>query len=169
MVRCFTGNVFHMQQFCRCLYYLAWRYTAELNRLSCPNNKMYDDAVFADRFRYQLTMFEIREVIGLSRLVHTNITYEIVTTKIIAALCRISYSLHDLLGMNSIVCHVKRARCMMVWFSMIDSDINWLMFEVCILIGLSLLLRIPIAYKYLYTTSPHITGLMRETISHSVL
>ena len=85
---------------------------------------MYDDAVFADGFRYQLTIFEIREVIGLSRLVHANIAYEIVTTKIIAALCRISYSLHDLIRMNSIVCHVKRARCVMVWFSMIDSDIN---------------------------------------------
>ena len=147
-----------MRQFCRFLYYLALLYTAEFNRLSCPNNNMYDDAVFADRFRYQLTMLEIREVIGLSRLVHGNIAYEIVTTNIIAALCRISYSLHYFIRMNSIVCHVKRARCMMVWFSMIDSDINWLMFEVCILIRLSLLLNTPIAYKYLYKTSPHITA-----------
>ena len=75
---------------------------------------MYDDAVLAERFRYQLTMFGIREVIGLSRLVHTNIAYEIVTTKIIAAFFRISYCLHDLMRMNSIVCHVKRARCMML-------------------------------------------------------
>ena len=169
MVRCITCNVFHMRQFCRFFYYLAWLYTAELNRLSCPNNKMYDDAFFADQLRYQLTMFEIREVVELSRLVHANIAYEIVTTIIIAAFCRISYCLHDMIRMNSIVCHVKRARCMMVRFSMIDSDINWLMFEVCILIGLSLLLDTPIAYKYLDNTSPHITGLMRETISHSVL
>ena len=158
-----------MRQLCRFLYYLARLYPAEFNRLSCPNNKMNDDAVFDDRFRYQLTMFQIREVIGLTRLVHANIAYEIATTKIIAAFCRISYCLHDFVRMNSIVCHVKIARCMMVWFSMIDSDINWLMFEVCILIGLSLLLDNPIAYKYLYKTSPHITGLMRETISHSVL
>ena len=156
MVRCTTCNVFHMRQFCRFLYYLAWLYTAEFNRLSCPNNKMYDDAVFADRFRYQLTMFEIREVIGLSRLVHTNIAHEIVTTKIIAALCRVSYSLHDLIEMNSLVCHVKRARCMMVWFSMIDSDINWLMSEVWILIELSLLLDTPIANKYQYINHHHI-------------
>ena len=85
---------------------------------------MDDDAVLADRFRYQLTMFEIREVVGLSRLIHANIAYEIVTTIIIAAFCRISYCLHDLIRMNSIVCHVKRARCVMVRFSMIDSDIN---------------------------------------------
>ena len=52
---------------------------------------MYDDAVFADRFRYQLTMFEIREVIGLSRLVHANIAYEIDTAKIVAAFFRIFY------------------------------------------------------------------------------
>ena len=149
MVRCITSNVFHMRQFCRFFYCLSWLYTAEFNRLSCPNNKMYDDAVFADRFRCQLTMLEIHEVIGLSRLVHANIAYDIVTTNIIAALCRISYSLHDFIRMSSIVCYVKRARCMMVWFSMIDSDINWLMFEVCILIGLSLLLDTPIAYKYL--------------------
>ena len=43
------------------------------------------------------------------------------------------------------------------------------MFEVCILIGRSLLLDTLIAYKYLYKTSPHITGLMRETISHCEL
>ena len=169
MVRCITCNAHHMRQFCRFLYYLAWLYTAKFNRLSCPNNKMYDDAVFADRFRCQLTMFQVRKVIGQTRHVHANIAYEIVTTKIIAAFCRIFYCLHDLIRMNSIVYHVKRARCMMVWFSKNDSDINWLMFEVCILVWLSLLLDTPIAYKYLYKTSPHITGLMRETISHSVL
>ena len=32
-------------------------YTVEFNCLSCANNKMYDNAVFADRFRHQLTMF----------------------------------------------------------------------------------------------------------------
>ena len=169
MVRCTTCNVSHMRQFCRFFYYLAWLYTAEFNRLSCPNNKMYDDAVFADRSRHQLTMFEIREVIGLSRLVHANISYEVVTTKIIAALCRISYSLHDLIRMNSIVCHVQWARCTIMWFLVIDADINWLMFKACILIGLSRLIGTHIAYKYLYKTSPHITGLMRETISHSEL
>ena len=59
MVRCITCNVLHMRQFCRFLYCLAWFDTVEWNRLPCPNNEMYDDAVFANRFHYQLTMFGI--------------------------------------------------------------------------------------------------------------
>ena len=35
----------------------AWFYTIEFNRLQCSNNKMYDGAVFADRFWYQLPYF----------------------------------------------------------------------------------------------------------------
>ena len=57
MVRCSTCNVFHMRQFFRFLYCLAWFDTVEFNRQPCPNDKMYDDIVFADRFRYQLAMF----------------------------------------------------------------------------------------------------------------
>ena len=56
---------------------------------------MYDDAVFADRFRYQLTMFGFPVLIGLSRPLHAHIAYEIDTSKIIAAFFRISYCLHD--------------------------------------------------------------------------
>ena len=41
----------------------AWFDTLELNRLPCSNNKIYDDADFADRFRYQLAMFGIRLLI----------------------------------------------------------------------------------------------------------
>ena len=67
---------------------------------------MYDDAVFADRFRYQLAMFRIRVLIGLSQLLHDHIAYEADGAKIVAAFCRISYSLHDLKRLNSIVCHV---------------------------------------------------------------
>ena len=85
---------------------------------------MYDDAISADRFRYQLTMFGIRLLIGLSRLVHAHVAYETDGAKIIAAFSRISYCLHDLIRLNSIVRHVERARCMMMWFSMMDSDIN---------------------------------------------
>ena len=110
--------------------------TLEFNRLPCSNNKMYDDAVLADRFRYQLTMFGIRVLIWLSRLLHAHIVYEIYTAKIIAAFIPISYCLHDLIRLNLFVCHAQRARCTIMWFTMIDSDINWLMFEVCILIGL---------------------------------
>ena len=43
------------------------------------------------------------------------------------------------------------------------------MFAVCLLTGLSRLLDTHIAYKYLYKTSPLITGLMREAISQSGL
>ena len=47
---------------------------------------MYDDAVFADRFRYHLTMFGIGVLIGLPRLIRAHIAYEIYTAKITAAL-----------------------------------------------------------------------------------
>ena len=56
---------------------------------------MYDDAFFASRFRYQLSMFGIRLLIGLSRLIHAHVAYETDGAKIIAAFCRISYCLHD--------------------------------------------------------------------------
>ena len=48
--------------------------------------QMCDDAVFADRFRYQLTMFGIAVLLGLSRLLPAHIAYEIDTAKIAAAL-----------------------------------------------------------------------------------
>ena len=51
------------------------------NRLPCPKDKMYNDEVFADRFRYQLTMFEVCILIGLSRLFHAHIAYEIVLSE----------------------------------------------------------------------------------------
>ena len=43
---------------------------------------MYDDIVFANRFRYQLNMFEVCVLIWLSRLQYTHIAYEIVIQKI---------------------------------------------------------------------------------------
>ena len=55
----------------------AWFDTLEFNRLQCSNNKIYDDADFADRFRYHLTMFWMRILIRLSRLLNTHIAYEI--------------------------------------------------------------------------------------------
>ena len=53
----------------------AWFDTVEFNRLPCSNNKMYDDMVFADRFRYQLTKLEECKLIGLSRLLGIVIAY----------------------------------------------------------------------------------------------
>ena len=85
---------------------------------------MKDGAVFDDRFRYQLTTFGIRVLVGLSRLLHAHTGYETDGAKMIEEFCRISYCLHDLIRLNSIVCHVQSARYTMMWFSMIDSDIN---------------------------------------------
>ena len=110
--------------FCRISYCLLdlIRY----NSIVChvQTNKMCGDAVFANRFHYQLTMFGMRVLIWLSRLVHAHIAYEIDTDKIIAAFCRISYCLHDFTQLHSIVGDVQTTRCTMIWFSMIDSDIN---------------------------------------------
>ena len=126
MVRCLTCNVFYMRQFCRFYNCLSWFDTVEFNRLLCPDNEMCDDAVFTGRIRYELTMFGIHVLIGLSRLLHALIAYEIETSNIIAAFCRIAYCLHDLIRLSSIVCHVQTTRCTMMWLSMIDFDINWL-------------------------------------------
>ena len=123
-------NVFHMRQFCRFFYCLAWFDTVEFNRQPCPNNAIYDEAVFADQFRYQLTMFGIRVLIWLSRLLHAHIASEIDTAKIIAAFFRISYCLEDLIRLNSIYCHFQTTRCTNLWFLKIDSDINLLCWSV---------------------------------------
>ena len=87
MVRCITCNVLHMRKFCRILNCLAWFETVQFNRLPCPKNEMYDDAGFAIRFRYQLTMFEIRVLIWQSWLLHAHIAYITDVAKIIAAFC----------------------------------------------------------------------------------
>ena len=60
----------------------AWFDTLEFNRLPWSNNKIYDDAVFADRFRYHMTMLGMCIVIRLSRLLNTHIAYEIAIQKI---------------------------------------------------------------------------------------
>ena len=147
MVRCMTCNVLHMRKFCRFFYWLAWSETVEFNRLPCSNNKIYDEADFADRFRYQLAMFGMRVLIWLSWLLHAHITYITVGAKIIAAFCRISYCLHDLIRLTSIVGYVQTTRCTMIWFSMIDSDINWLYLKCVYSRGLSRLLDTHIAYE----------------------
>ena len=90
--------------------WLALFDTVEFNRLACPKNEIYDDAVFASRFHYQFTMFGIPVLIWLSRFFHAHVAYVIDTGKIIAAFIRISYCLLDLIRLNSIVCHVHTAR-----------------------------------------------------------
>ena len=110
-------------------YRLAWFDTVEFNCLPSPNNEMYDDAVFADRFRYQFNMFGIRILIWLSRFLHAHIAFEIDTANIITVFFLISYWLHDLIRINSIVCHVQRTWWKMIRFTLIDSAINWLCLE----------------------------------------
>ena len=51
---------------------------------------MYDDPVLSAGFRGELTMLGFRVLIGLSRLFHARIAYEIDTAKIIAVFLRIS-------------------------------------------------------------------------------
>ena len=68
---------------------------------------MYDDADFAVRFLYQLNVFGIRVVIGLSRLCHAYTANETDGAKFIPEFYRISYCLYDLIRLNSIVCHVQ--------------------------------------------------------------
>ena len=87
MVRCITCNVLHMRNFCRFLHCLARFDTVEFNRLLCPDKEMYHNAVFADRFRYQLAMFGNRVLIWLSWLLHAHIAYITDGAKIIAAFC----------------------------------------------------------------------------------
>ena len=93
--------------------------------------------------RYQITIFWIQMLIGLSRLLHSYIAYEIDTAKIVAAFIRFSYCLHDLIRVNSIVFHGQTTRCTVTPFSLIDSAINW---QCLVLIGLSRLLHAYIAY-----------------------
>ena len=56
---------------------IAWFDTHEFSRFPCANKKMHDEVVYADRFRYQLTIFEVFILIGLSRLLDTHVAYEL--------------------------------------------------------------------------------------------
>ena len=136
-----------MRQFCRIFYCLAWFDTIEFNRLPCPICKIYDDAVFADRFRYQLTMFGISVLIGLSRILHVHIAYEINTSKITAAFFRISYYLHDLIRLNSFICHVQTKKMYDVSVCADRYRYQLTMFRIRVLIGLSRLAYAHIAYE----------------------
>ena len=62
--------------FFRLSYCFAWFDTIEFNCLPCPNDIIYDDVDCADRFRYQLTMYDAYILIGLLRHLDTDIAYE---------------------------------------------------------------------------------------------
>ena len=59
------------------IYIYIYIYIYEYIYMPCSNNKMCNDVVYADRFRYQLAMFEVRILIGPSRLLDTHIAYKI--------------------------------------------------------------------------------------------
>ena len=125
----------------------AWFDTPDFNRLPCSNNKMYDDAVFADQFRYRLTMFGIPVLIWLSRILHVNIAHEINTSKITAAFFRISYYLHDLIRLSSFLCHVQTKKMYDVAVFADRFRHQLTMFRIRILIGLSRLIHAHTAYE----------------------
>ena len=75
---------------------------------------MYDGIVFADRFRYQFAMFNITILIGLSLFLHAHNAYEIDAAKIVVGLCRISYCLYDLIGLDTIACRVQTTKYTMM-------------------------------------------------------
>ena len=108
---------------------------------------MYDDVLFADRFRYPMTMFGNRVLIGLSLLLPAHISYETDTAKIIAAIRRISYCLRDLIRLNLFVRHALKD---MMYDDIVFADrfrYQLTMFEVYVLIWLSGLLYTHIAYE----------------------
>ena len=45
---------------------------------------MYDDEIFADRFRYQMIMFKVRLLAELSRILLAHMAYEISFAKMTA-------------------------------------------------------------------------------------
>ena len=77
----------------RTIRYLAWFGRVEFNRLPCLKDEIYDDQGFSGRLCCQLTMFEIRVLVRLSRVLRAHIPYEIAFAKITAEICRISHCL----------------------------------------------------------------------------
>ena len=89
---------------------------------------MYDDVIFADRFRNPLTIFGDRVLIWLSRLLHALIAYEIDTVTIVPAFCRISNYLYDYIWLNSIACVSKRQDvrwCSLHWSIPLSINYIW--------------------------------------------
>ena len=116
----------HILKFCRFFFWFAWFDTVEFILPPCPNDNRYDDVVFADRFRYQLTLFENRVLIGLPSLLHAHNAHEIDTSKIVAQFCRISYCFawFDTVEFIRLTC--PNDMTYDVWFSLIISVINFL-------------------------------------------
>ena len=139
-----------------------------IHSMPCSNDKRYDDAVFADRFFLQLTMFKNRLLMGLSWLIHAHNSYETDTDKIIASFCRISYcfawfftvELNYLSRPNDKIYDdvgfADRFRCQLT------------MYEAYLLIELSRILDTHISSEIVYIKNHQlVTGMMRWSISHA--
>ena len=148
--------------------FFPWFVTVEFNCQPCSNNKICDNIVFADQFRYQLTMFDIRVLVRLCRLIHAHIEYEISVAEITLRIWRISHrftwfhtvefsrlpSTHD--KMNDDEVFADRFRYQLT------------MFEMVVLIGQSRLLHDHISYEEVMK-SLLLTYMMWETISYAGL
>ena len=136
-----------MRQFYLISHCLAWSDTIEFNRRPCPNDKIYDDEIFADRFRYQFRMFEVRLLIGLSRFLSARIAYEIAIAKITAEFCRISHCLAwiDTVEFNRLPCINDKMYDHEIFAGRFRHQLT--MFEKKLLIGLSRPLDDHIAYE----------------------
>ena len=161
MFRCITCNVIDERQFCRFFYCLAWFVTVEF--ISPAVSKQQD--VRWCGFRWSI-------MISINYVWNSNIDRAISTLSFSYCIwnrfCQNNHSILpnfilfasiDTVEFNLLPC--AKSKIYMMRFSMIDSDMNWLIFELWILIGLSRLLDTHIAYTYLYKTSSLITGLMR--------
>ena len=142
MVFSITCNVFHMRQFWRFFNSLAWFDTVEFNCLPYPNNEMYDDAVFADRFRRQFTML------------YTAISTPSCSYCICNRYCQSHRSIlpnfllfvwFDTVEFNRLPCSNNKMYNDLVFDDRFPQQLT--MFEVCILIGLSRLIDTHIAYE----------------------
>ena len=147
MVRSITCNVFHMRQFCRFFYSLAWFDTVEFNLLPCSNDKKYDDVHFVDRFRYQLAKFGNRLLIGLYRFLHAHITYEIDTAKIHPHILPtfLLFAWFDTVEFNHLPCSNDKMYDDGVFADRFQYKLT--MFGYRLLIGLSRLLHAYISYE----------------------
>ena len=119
----------------------------EFNRLPCSNNMIYDDADFADRFRYQLTMFGVRVVIWLSWLLHAHMAYTTDGAKIFRSILPnfLLFAWFDTIKFNR-----RLSSNTKMYNDMFFNDRFWYqltMFEVCIFTGLSRRLDTYIAYE----------------------
>ena len=108
---------------------------------------MFDDEVYAGRFRYPLALFGLRVLIGLSRLLHGRIANEIAIAKITEEIWRISHwlALFDTVEFNRLQCPSATMYGEEVLVDRFRDQLT--MFGIDLLIWLSRLLHAHISYE----------------------